>query len=106
MIAQMEVCPSCGKFLSEHRRSFRFGNPGACPDLVLGAFPVLPEEFQGLPTSEEVQIYGTSAASNPPPAQNSIGVFANSGKGNRAPGRKADLLSVTINLPLGSEDFP
>jgi len=105
MIAQMEVCPSCGKFLSEHRRSFRFGNPGACPDLVLGAFPMLPEEFAGLPVSEEGQVYG-AGASNPPPAENSIGTFATPFKGGRASGRKADLLSVTINLPLGSEDFP
>ncbi|MCI4342323.1 MAG: hypothetical protein L3K11_08150 [Thermoplasmata archaeon] len=106
MIAQMEVCPACGKFLTEHRRSYRFGNPGACPDLVLGAFPMLPEEFAGLPVSEEPLVYGATSASNPPPAENSIGTFAAPFKGTRATGRRTDLLSATINLPLGSEDFP
>ncbi|MCI4364055.1 MAG: hypothetical protein L3K13_07140 [Thermoplasmata archaeon] len=106
MIAQMEVCPSCGKFLSDHRRTFRFGNTGPCPDIVLGAFPMLPEEYASLPMSDDTEVYGRAASSNPPPAENSVGTFAGPYKGNRTANRRPDLLSATINLPLGSEDFP
>jgi hypothetical protein len=47
MLAQADVCPSCGKPMTEHRVAFPFRGAKACPEVVLGTIPVVTDLSTG-----------------------------------------------------------
>jgi hypothetical protein len=47
MLAQADVCPSCGKPIREHRAGFPFRAARSCPEVVMGTFPVLTDFASG-----------------------------------------------------------
>jgi hypothetical protein len=103
MVAQMDICPSCGSPISEHRQ--RLLTAGGCSNVVFGAFPILSEGFA--PSQLRVELWEAPASdANWPEAEDAKPEALTAG--NRPANRNrqsADLLLRTLELPFGSENF-
>ena len=108
MISIVDVCPSCGKFLAEHRRQHALVAPAHCPDMIQGAFPFV-NGLQDGPSDDPSSSPNpaTAPVGYPPATDEAVpGLYA---RGARPPSRNprsGDLLLMALSLASGPEDFP
>ena len=83
MLAQNDVCASCGQIHEERRFALRLGLTRGCPAVVFGTFPTL---TGALAVEDEASV---PSLIEPP----------------RAAGRRGSMLSVPWPMPTQTEDY-
>lgn len=108
MISLVDICPSCGRYQTDHRRRYPLALSGQCPEAVQGAFPYVGEGSNDLYDEPSSSPNPTPSTGGYPPTYEETppGLLARGGRSSTRSSRPADLLLLALSLASGPEDFP